>query len=78
MFTIVVTQIPFLLTLWYSLETYNLNYPDRPQATSRRSTNYKKIFSDRTFRIAALNTLQLTVIPVHPLGRASVSASRCC
>jgi len=30
-FTIVVTQIPFLLTLWYSFQKYNLNYPHRPR-----------------------------------------------
>ncbi len=62
-FTIVVTQIPFLLTVWYSLQTYNLNYPDRPRSFPTFA-NYKKIFADHTFRIAALNTLQLTVIPV--------------
>jgi sorbitol/mannitol transport system permease protein len=62
-FTIVVTQIPFLLTVWYSFQNYNLNYPKRPRAFPTVA-NYKKIFSDHTFRIAALNTIQLTAIPV--------------
>jgi sorbitol/mannitol transport system permease protein len=62
-FTVVVTQVPFLLTVWYSLQSYNLNYPDRPKNFPTFS-NYQKIFGDSTFRVAALNTLQLTVIPV--------------
>lgn len=62
-FTILVTQVPFLLTLWYSLQKYNLNYPDRPKNFPTLA-NYQRIFGDQTFRIAAVNTLVLTVIPV--------------
>jgi sorbitol/mannitol transport system permease protein len=62
-FTILVTQVPFLLTLWYSLQKYNLNYPDRPKNFPTLA-NYQRIFGDETFRIAAVNTLVLTVIPV--------------
>ncbi len=36
-FMFIVTQIPFLLTLWYSFQRYNLNYPTAPQALSRPS-----------------------------------------
>ena len=28
-YAIIVTQGPFILTLWYSLQQYNLNRPDR-------------------------------------------------
>ena len=62
-FTIVVTQIPFLLTLWYSFQKYNLNYPTAPRDFPTLS-NYRLIFADPTFRTAALNTILLTVAPV--------------
>lgn len=62
-FTFVVTQIPFVLTLWYSLQKYNLN---RPKAAKDFPTfyNYRAIFHDHVFRVAVLNTLVLTVVPV--------------
>jgi sorbitol/mannitol transport system permease protein len=62
-FTIVVTQLPFLLTLWYSFQKYNLNYPNAPRSFPTLS-NYKLIFADPTFRIAGLNTILLTAAPV--------------
>ena len=62
-FTIVVTQIPFLLTLFYSFEKYNLNYPNRPKQFPTIA-NYKAVFSDSVFRTAALNTLEFTAVPV--------------
>ncbi len=62
-FTVVVTQIPFLLTVWYSLQQYNLNYPTRPRHFPTVA-NYKAIFADPTFRTAALNTILLTLAPV--------------
>jgi sorbitol/mannitol transport system permease protein len=62
-FTVVVTQIPFLLTIWYSLQKYNLNYPKRSRDFPTLA-NYRTIFQDHTFRIAALNTVVLTAVPV--------------
>jgi len=62
-FTIVVTQIPFLLTLWYSLQKYNLNRPTAPRDFPTFA-NYRVIFADPTFRVAALNTVLLTAAPV--------------
>ena len=62
-FTIVVTQIPFLLTLWYSLQKYNLNYPSRPRHFPTIA-NYQAVFGDPVFRTAALNTLLFTAVPV--------------
>ena len=44
-FTIVVTQIPFLLTLWYSLQKYNLNRPTAPRDFPTFA-NYRVIFAD--------------------------------
>jgi sorbitol/mannitol transport system permease protein len=62
-FTFVVTQIPFLLTLWYSFQKYNLNHP---KAAKNFPTlyNYRAIFHDHIFRVAVLNTLLLTIVPV--------------
>jgi sorbitol/mannitol transport system permease protein len=60
---IVVTQIPFVLTLIYSFEKYNLNYPKRSRSFPTLY-NYRAIFKDPTFRTAAYNTVLLTVVPV--------------
>jgi sorbitol/mannitol transport system permease protein len=60
---IVVTQIPFLLTLWYSFQKYNLNYPTAPRDFPTLY-NYKAVFNDSIFRTAALNTVLLTAAPV--------------
>jgi sorbitol/mannitol transport system permease protein len=62
-FTVVVTQIPFLLTLWYSFQKYNLNYPTRPREFPTLY-NYRTIFKDHIFRTAVLNTVLLTAAPV--------------
>jgi sorbitol/mannitol transport system permease protein len=62
-FTIVVTQIPFLLTLWYSFQKYNLNYPARPREFPTLA-NYRQVFADPVFRTAVLNTLLFTAVPV--------------
>jgi sorbitol/mannitol transport system permease protein len=62
-FTFIVTQIPFVLTLWYSLQKYNLNYPSRPKEFPTLY-NYRAIFHDHIFRVAVLNTLLLTIAPV--------------
>jgi sorbitol/mannitol transport system permease protein len=62
-FTVVVTQIPFLLTLYYSFEKYNLNDP-RASRDFPTLSNYRAIFHDSVFRTAARNTVLLTVVPV--------------
>jgi sorbitol/mannitol transport system permease protein len=63
LFTIAVTQVPFVLTLWYSLQRYNLNYPNRPRHFPTLY-NYRAIFKDHVFRVAAYNTVLLTAVPV--------------
>jgi sorbitol/mannitol transport system permease protein len=62
-FTVVVTQIPFLLTLYYSFEKYNLNDPLASRSFPTLY-NYRAIFKDPTFRVAARNTVLLTAVPV--------------
>jgi len=61
-FVVVVTQIPFLLTVWYSLQSWNLLHPGTRHFVGLR--NYRTIFSDSIFRTAIGNTLLFTVAPV--------------
>ena len=56
--TIVVTQLPFLVTLWYSLQDWNLQRPDERGFVWLR--NYTDAFTDSRFRDAALNTVTIT------------------
>jgi sorbitol/mannitol transport system permease protein len=62
-FMFLVTQIPFILTLYYSFQRYNLNFPTAPRDFPT-VWNYEQIFGDHIFRTAALNTVLLTVVPV--------------
>jgi len=57
-FAIIVTQLPFLLTLWYSLQSWNLVRPGSQQFVGL--ANYVDVFSDAVFRQAALNTVIIT------------------
>ena len=58
-FTIIVTQLPFLLTLWYSLESWSLVRPGSQHFVGL--TNYVDVFSDSQFWTTALNTVVMTV-----------------
>ena len=58
-FTIVATQIPFLITIWYSLRSWNLLNPASDVFVGLR--NYVSIFTDRTFRQVALNSVGYTL-----------------
>ena len=58
-FTIVVTQIPFLFTIWYSLQNWNLLRPGSERFVGL--SNYVDIFADSTFRGAALNSVIFTL-----------------
>jgi sorbitol/mannitol transport system permease protein len=62
-FMFVVTQIPFLLTLWYSFQKYDLNYPTAPRDFPT-IYNYKVVFDDPIFRAAVVNTVLFTAAPV--------------
>ena len=57
-FTIIVTQVPFVLALWYSLNDWNLLVPNSFQFTGL--DNYGPIFTDPFFRRAILNTIWTT------------------
>jgi len=58
-FTIIVTQLPFLLTLWYSLESWSLVRPGSQHFVG--FANYAQVFSDSQFWTTALNTVVMTV-----------------
>ena len=57
-FAIIVTQLPFLVTLWYSLQSWNLVRPGSEQFVGLQ--NYVDVFADSTFRSAAWHTILLT------------------
>ena len=58
-FTIIVTQVPFLFTIWYSLQNWNLLNPEGERFVGL--ANYVEIFADSTFRQAAMNSVIFTV-----------------
>ncbi|MER2133344.1 MAG: sugar ABC transporter permease [Arthrobacter sp.] len=59
LFTIIVTQVPFLFTIWYSLQNWNLLNPEGDRFVW--FSNYVEIFADSTFRQAALNSVIFTL-----------------
>jgi sorbitol/mannitol transport system permease protein len=58
-FTIIVTQIPFILTLYYSLQSWNLVRPGSQEFVW--FSNYLDVFTDSQFRTVALNTVIMTL-----------------
>jgi sorbitol/mannitol transport system permease protein len=58
-FTIIVTQLPFLVTLYYSLESWSLVRPGSQHFIGL--SNYAQVFEDSQFRTTALNTVIMTV-----------------
>jgi len=61
-FVIAVTQLPFLLTVFYSFQSWNLVRPGSRHFVGL--DNYIDVFSDTTFLVALLNTVVLTVVCV--------------
>ncbi len=61
-FTIVVTQLPFVVTLIFSFRRYNTNHPERYGWAG--FNNYKRAFTDPTIRKDMLNTVELVVVVV--------------
>jgi len=59
---IVVTQAPFVVTLWYSLRSWNTLTPGSNKFVW--FDEYKLVFSDPTFRAAVLNTVKITASSV--------------
>ena len=62
LFTIVVTQIPFLFTLFYSLTEWRLDTPDPREFIGVE--NYTSLPDDKFFRDAAWVSVQMTVMAV--------------
>jgi sorbitol/mannitol transport system permease protein len=62
LYTIVVTQIPFVITIWYSLQSWNLLRPGSRHFVGLE--NYGKVFSDAGFRNAVVNTVVFTASAV--------------
>lgn len=58
-FVFIATQLPFLITIYYSLQSWNLVRPGSQRFVGL--DNYVKVFTDSTFREVALNTVLLTV-----------------
>jgi sorbitol/mannitol transport system permease protein len=58
-FTIIVTQIPFILTLFYSLQSWNLVRPGSQEFVW--FANYVDVFTDSQFRQVAINTVVMTL-----------------
>lgn len=63
-FTVLITQVPFLMSIWYSLTSWKIN-PPKPR-TFVGLENYTKLFSrtERFFRDAAVVTVTMTVSAV--------------
>jgi polyol transport system permease protein len=62
LYTIVVTQIPFVITIWYSLQSWNLLRPGSREFVGL--ANYGKVFTDAGFRNAVVNTVVFTASAV--------------
>jgi sorbitol/mannitol transport system permease protein len=61
-FVVAVTQLPFVLTVFYSFQSWNLVRPGSRHFVGLQ--NYVDVFSDTTFLVALLNTVLLTVVCV--------------
>ena len=61
-YLIVVTQLPLLATLYFSVHSWNLLYPARPVRFVGLN-NFIFIVSDAVFRTAIENTVIFTVVP---------------
>jgi sorbitol/mannitol transport system permease protein len=61
-FVVAVTQLPFLLTVFYSFQSWNLVRPGSRHFVGL--DNYIDVFGDTTFLVALLNTVLLTVVCV--------------
>jgi sorbitol/mannitol transport system permease protein len=61
-YTVVVTQIPFLVTVWYSFQNYFWDQPGG--AKFNGLSNYKTVFTDPSFRGALLRSVEMTVLSV--------------
>ena len=61
-YLIIVTQLPFLATIYFSLYSWNMLYPNRPMRFVGLR-NFVYIVTDPLFRTAIENTVIFTVVP---------------
>ncbi len=61
-FTIVLTQVPFLMSIWYSLTNWKINPPTPRELVWFE--NYGDLVGDQAFRDAALVSFKMTVLAV--------------
>src|SRR6201993_4585502 len=61
-YTIIVTQIPFLVTLWYSFQSYFWNTP--APAHFNGLNNYKTVFTSPAFRGSLVRSVVMTATAV--------------
>ena len=61
-YVVLVTQVPFLLTIYYSLFNWNLLRPGNPEFAGAQ--NYLTVATDPSIRTALFNTVLLTVLAV--------------
>jgi sorbitol/mannitol transport system permease protein len=59
---VVVTQIPFLVTLWYSFQDYFWNQPGGAHFTGL--SNYKDVFTSAAFRGSLVRSVVMTATAV--------------
>jgi sorbitol/mannitol transport system permease protein len=62
LFTILLTQVPFVMSIWYSLTNWKVIPPSPRKFTGLR--NYVDLFGDRFFREAAWVSIEMTVVAV--------------
>jgi sorbitol/mannitol transport system permease protein len=61
-YIVIVTQIPFLVTLWYSFQNYFFDVPGGAHWTGL--SNYKSVFTNSAFRSALWHSVLMTVTAV--------------
>jgi len=71
LFTIVLTQVPFVMSIWYSLTDWKIVPPSPREFVALE--NYGNLISDTFFRQATWVSIQLTVVPV--IGSLALGAA---
>src|SRR3954468_270338 len=61
-FMILLTQVPFVMSIWYSLTDWHVVPPGPRKFVGL--DNYTHLFSDHFFRDAVVTSIKLTVFPV--------------
>src|SRR4030081_3802784 len=62
LFTIVLTQVPFVMSIYYSLTNWHIVPPGSRKFIGLR--NYGDLLSDHFFRSAVWTSIELTAVPV--------------